>query len=83
MARGIIFWSRMQAGGGCGSTSYNLTRSVWSEREYLAVTNARLTRAPAKLRTRRNAQKGKTPKSATRTHLPPRGEADVERGTSG
>ena len=37
-----------------------------------AVTNARLTRAAAKLRTRRTLKRAKTPKSATRTHFPPR-----------
>ena len=31
--RALYFWSGMQAGGGCGSTSYNLTRSAWSDVE--------------------------------------------------
>ena len=39
-----------------------------------AVTNARLTRAPAKLRTRRTLKRAKTPKSATRTLLPRAGK---------
>ena len=46
--RALYFWSEMQAGGGCGSTSYNLTRSAWSDVERATSGRGEAERQPRK-----------------------------------